>query len=87
MATVSESHLNAESSFLTGQESQNRILSWIFSTDHKRIGLLYLASILIFFITGVMIGFLLRLELIAPGKTIVGAGTYNSLFKIGRAHV
>jgi cytochrome c oxidase subunit 1 len=82
LATVSESHLNSETSFLTEHERHSRILSWIFSTDHKRIGLLYLASILIFFFAGVTIGFLLRLELIAPGKTIVEAGTYNSLFTL-----
>jgi cytochrome c oxidase subunit 1 len=82
LATVSESHLNSETSFLTEQAKYRGIFSWIFSTDHKRIGLLYLASILIFFLAGVTIGFLLRLELIAPGETIVEAGTYNSLFTL-----
>jgi cytochrome c oxidase subunit 1 len=58
------------------------IFAWIFSTDHKRIGVLYLLSILVFFLTGVSIGVIIRLELIAPGKTIVDAGTYNSLFTL-----
>ncbi len=58
------------------------IASWIFSTDHKRIGVLYLISILTFFLVGVSIGLLMRLELIAPGKTIVSAATYNSLFTL-----
>jgi cytochrome c oxidase subunit 1 len=58
------------------------ILSWIFSTDHKRIGILYLVSILTFFLVGVSIGLLMRLELISPGKTIVNAATYNSLFTL-----
>ena len=56
--------------------------SWIFSTDHKRIGLLYMYSIAIFFSAAVVIGLLMRLELIAPGKTIVQASTYNSLFTL-----
>ncbi|MBI2447915.1 MAG: cbb3-type cytochrome c oxidase subunit I, partial [Candidatus Omnitrophica bacterium] len=56
------------------------IFAWIFSTDHKRIGLLYLMSILTVFITGVILGLLMRLELIAPGQTIMTARTYNSLF-------
>jgi cytochrome c oxidase subunit 1 len=58
------------------------ILSWILTTDHKRIGLLYLASIFIFFTAGVTFGLLMRLELIAPGKTIVEASTYNSFFTL-----
>lgn len=58
------------------------IWAWILSTDHKRIGLLYLYSILIFFAVGVTLGLLMKLELIAPGKTIVNAQTYNSLFTV-----
>ncbi len=56
--------------------------SWIFSTDHKRIGILYLSSIMIFFTVAAILGLLMRLELIAPGKTIVDAQTYNSLFTL-----
>ena len=56
--------------------------AWIFSTDHKRIGLLYFYSVLAFFLVGVLLGLLLRLELIAPGRTIVGPQTYNALFTL-----
>src|SRR3972149_6301122 len=56
------------------------ILGWVLSTDHKRIGLLYLFSMLAFFSAAVIIGLLMRIELIAPGKTIVTARAYNSLF-------
>jgi len=56
--------------------------SWIFSTDHKRIGLLYLFSLFSFFSVGVVFGLLMRLELIAPGKTIVQASTYNAFFTL-----
>jgi cytochrome c oxidase subunit 1 len=58
------------------------ILSWVLSTDHKRIGLLYLASLFSFFIVGVILGLLMRLELIAPGRTLMSAQTYNSLFTL-----
>ncbi|MCX8010324.1 MAG: cbb3-type cytochrome c oxidase subunit I, partial [Ignavibacteria bacterium] len=58
------------------------ILSWILSTDHKRIGLLYLITMMTFFIVGVTFGFLMRLELISPGKTIVEPQTYNSFFTL-----
>ena len=56
--------------------------AWVFSTDHKRIGLLYFYSILGFFLTGVVLGLLLRIELMAPGRTIVDAQTYNALFTV-----
>lgn len=58
------------------------IPAWIFSTDHKRIGLLYLFSLFSFFIAGVVLGLLMRLELIAPGKTIMTAPTYNAIFTV-----
>jgi cytochrome c oxidase subunit 1 len=58
------------------------ILSWILSTDHKRIGLLYLVSVLTLFSAGVALGFLIRLELIAPGPTIMGPQSYNAVFTL-----
>jgi len=63
-------------------DHQKGILSWILSIDHKRIGFLYLYSILSFVAIGVLIGLTMRLELIAPGRTIVGATFYNSLFTL-----
>jgi len=56
--------------------------AWIFSTDHKRIGLLYFYSVLSFFLVGVVLGLLLRIELMAPGRDIMSAQTYNALFTV-----
>ncbi len=58
------------------------LTSWIFSTDHKRIGLLYFWGVTGFFLVGVLLGLLIRLELIAPGPTIMGAATYNATFTL-----
>ncbi len=58
------------------------VWGWIFSTDHKRIGLLYLLAILSFYGIGVLLGFLMRLELIAPGPTIMRPQTYNAIFTL-----
>lgn len=58
------------------------IWTWLLSTDHKRIGLLYLFSILTFYAAGVLLGFLMRLELIAPGPTIMRPQTYNAIFTL-----
>jgi cytochrome c oxidase subunit 1 len=56
--------------------------SWIFSTDHKRIGFLYFWSVLGFFLVAVTLGVLLKLELMAPGRTIMGPQTYNAIFTV-----
>ncbi len=69
-------------SFYESPERFRGLLGWISSTDHKRIGILYLISILFFFLTGVFLGFLMRLELIAPGPTIMRPQTYNALFTL-----
>ena len=58
------------------------IFAWILSTDHKRIGLLYFGSMMVFFTIAVILGLLMRLELLTPGQTIVEAQTYNTLFTL-----
>ncbi len=69
-------------SFYEFQGRYRGILGWILSTDHKRIGLLYLFSVLPFFFTAVVLGFLMRLKLIAPGFTLMEPQTYNVLFTL-----
>ena len=54
--------------------------SWFFTTDHKRIALLYLASITFFFFIGGFFALLIRLELLTPQGDLVQADTYNKLF-------
>jgi len=56
--------------------------SWLFTVDHKRIGMMYLISILTAFLLGGVFAILVRLELLTPGATIVGAKTYNQLFTL-----
>ncbi len=58
------------------------ILSWLLTTDHKRIGLMYLASMMLFFLTAMTLGILMRLEMLTPGQTIMKPQTYNSLFTL-----
>ena len=54
--------------------------SWLLTVDHKRIAILYLISITIFFFVGGFFAVLLRLELMTPQGDIVSAETYNKLF-------
>lgn len=63
-------------------EAKKGIFSWIFSVDHKRIALLYLYSLITFFLVGVTLGLLMRYELLNPGKDLVEAKTYNQIFTL-----
>src|SRR5215813_532701 len=56
------------------------IKSWLLTTDHKRIALLYLASITLFFFLGGFFAVLIRLELLTPAGDLVQPETYNKLF-------
>ncbi len=56
------------------------IRSWLLTRDHKRIALLYLASITFFFFLGGLFALLIRLELLTPAGDLVQAETYNKLF-------
>ena len=54
--------------------------SWLFTTDHKRIAILYLISITAFFFVGGAFAVLMRLELMTPRGDLVQSDTYNKLF-------
>src|SRR5499426_1149844 len=54
--------------------------SWLLTTDHKRIALLYLISITFFFFVGGAAATVLRLELMTPQGDLVQSETYNILF-------
>lgn len=54
--------------------------SWLFTLDHKRIGILYLISITLFFLVGGLFAALVRLELFTPTGTFMDAETYNKIF-------
>lgn len=58
------------------------IKSWIFTVDHKRIGIMYLGFILFAFFLGGMFALLLRLELLTPKQTIMTAEQYNQAFTL-----
>jgi cytochrome c oxidase subunit I len=57
-------------------------LSWLTTTDHKRIGILYLFATFVFFILGGTEALIMRLQLAQPSGTLVDAPTYNGLVTI-----
>jgi len=64
------------------ESPRSGILGWLLSTDHKRIGIMYLGCIVVMFIIAACLGLALRLELIAPGPNIMGPQTYNATFTV-----
>jgi cytochrome c oxidase subunit I len=56
------------------------IRSWLLTTDHKRIGLLYLLSVTFFFVIGGVAATLVRIDLTTPDADLLQTETYNKLF-------
>ena len=58
------------------------IKSWLLTTDHKRIAILYLISITLMFFIGGAAATLIRLELLTPAGDLLSSDTYNKMFSI-----
>src|SRR6266478_121777 len=56
------------------------IRSWLLTTDHKRIALLYLGSVTVFFFIGGIFATMIRIHLLTPTGYLVTPETYNKLF-------
>jgi cytochrome c oxidase subunit 1 len=69
-ADVTENYLNAHYG----------VKSWLLTTDHKRIAILYLLSITLMFFLGGAAATIIRLNLLTPAGDLVPADTYNKLF-------
>jgi len=63
-------------------EEPKGLWSWLTTVDHKRIGLMYMWSVLFFFLVGGIFALLIRLELLTPRQTIMDAETYNRVFTL-----
>lgn len=72
----------AESNDVNYLNWERGFMSWVMSVDHKRIGLLYLGSILTFFVVGGIFALLVRSELFSHGETLYDAGNYNVFFTL-----
>ncbi len=56
------------------------VRSWLLTTDHKRVGLLYLISLTVAFFLGGFFAVMIRLELLTPPGDLLSAETYNKFF-------
>jgi cytochrome c oxidase subunit 1 len=58
------------------------VFSWLLTKDHKRIAILYLFSVTMFFFVGGLFAFLMRLELLTPEGDMFTSDTYNKFFTL-----
>jgi cytochrome c oxidase subunit 1 len=61
---------------------RGRVASWLTTIDHKRIGLLYIGTSLVFFAAGGFLALLMRAQLAQANETFVTRHSYNELFTI-----
>src|SRR6266545_3582954 len=58
------------------------LVQWLTTTDHKRIGVLYLLNSFAFFFVAGLFALLMRTELAEPGRQLVTTNGYNQLFTL-----
>jgi cytochrome c oxidase subunit I len=60
--------------------TQGRVAGWLTTTDHKRIGILYISTSLFFFVAGGILALLMRAQLATPNESFITKDSYNELF-------
>lgn len=68
-----------EPSYLAAKKG---LVSWLYTVDHKRIGIMYLVAVMFFFLVGGLFALAVRLELLSPAENYFSADTYNKLFTL-----
>jgi cytochrome c oxidase subunit I len=61
---------------------RGRVMSWVSTTDHKRIGILYIATSLVFFGAGGILALLMRAQLAQADEHFITKQSYDELFTI-----
>jgi cytochrome c oxidase subunit 1 len=59
-----------------------RVMSWVATVDHKRIGILYIVTTLAFFVAGGILALLIRTQLATPNEDFITRENYNELFTL-----
>ncbi len=62
--------------------AERTIRSWLLTTDHKRIGVLYLVSLLFMLALGGFYAMAIRIEHLSPQRTVMSAMAYNRFFTL-----
>ena len=80
---MSSTHTTAaEPSYLVDTGVRTGVMAWLTTTDHKRIALMYLYAMVVFFFVGVAIGVIMRLVQLTTFQHLITAQTYNAMFTL-----
>ena len=75
-----EEHAHNYLNYDADQPLRTRIWNWIYTVDHKRIGVMYGFTLMFVFLAAGLLALAVRTELMAPGQTIMDADAYNQTF-------
>jgi cytochrome c oxidase subunit 1 len=81
-ATATVIRTSGEMPVINYLSRDHSVRSWLLTTDHKRIGILYLWTIMVFFTIASVAAAMMRIELLTPQGDLVTSETYNKLFTI-----
>src|SRR3954463_15751116 len=68
----------SEAAYPVGWKS-GRVASWLVTVDHKRIGILYIATSLVWFVAGGILALLMRTQLATPSEAFLTKNSYNEV--------
>ncbi|MDQ2817568.1 MAG: cytochrome c oxidase subunit I [Candidatus Eremiobacteraeota bacterium] len=63
------------------RQSQD-LVTWLVTTDHKRIGILYMCTTFFFFLVAGILALVIRAQLAEPGLSVVGPQAYSEIFTL-----
>jgi len=61
---------------------KTKVMQWLLTVDHKRIGIMYAAVMFTFFFIAIATAMAMRIELFAPGAQIMDGNTFNQAFTL-----
>ncbi|MBV9126733.1 MAG: cbb3-type cytochrome c oxidase subunit I, partial [Verrucomicrobia bacterium] len=72
--------VGAGARILSDAKREHYRLAWLSTVDHKRIGILYMLTALVFFVIGGIEAIFIRIQLAVPNNTFLHPDTYNQIF-------
>jgi cytochrome c oxidase subunit 1 len=84
MTTISYVSLDPEAPQLERDylRAETSVRSWLLTRDHKRIAIMFMVATALSLVLGGTFALLMRIELLTPGRTVMGPNTYNRLFTL-----
>ncbi len=76
-AIIQDTPIQPKLNYLTNGTT---LKSWLLTKDHKRIAIMYLITVSLFFLMGGLYAAAIRLELLTPASDLLESGTYNKVF-------